>query len=77
MFGFFLDVTGQKQAEESNNLLAGEISHLAKNLLAIASGLTLITQRSSASAEDIARQWTCTFIFTRCIVTTRSAYVRD
>jgi two-component sensor histidine kinase len=56
MFGIFLDVTGRKQAEESNELLAGEMSHRVKNLLAIASGLTTITSRSSASAEDMARQ---------------------
>ncbi len=58
MFGVFLDVTGRKQAEESNELLAGEMSHRVKNLLAIASGLTTITSRSSASAEDMARQLT-------------------
>lgn len=58
MFGIFLDVTGRKQAEESNELLAGEMSHRVKNLLAIASGLTKITSRSSASAEDMARQLT-------------------
>ena len=58
MFGIFLDVTGRKQAEESNELLAGEMSHRVKNLLAIASGLTIITSRSSASSEDMARQLT-------------------
>jgi len=58
MFGIFLDVTGRKQAEESNELLAGEMSHRVKNLLAIASGLTSITSRSSSSAEDMARQLT-------------------
>ncbi len=57
-FGIFLDVTGRKQAEESNELLAGEMSHRVKNLLAIASGLTSITSRSSASAEDMAKQLT-------------------
>lgn len=58
MFGIFLDVTGRKQAEEGNELLAGEMSHRVKNLLAIASGLTSITSRSSASTEDMARQLT-------------------
>ena len=33
MFGVFLDVTGRKQAEEGNELLAGEMSHRVKNLL--------------------------------------------
>jgi two-component sensor histidine kinase len=58
MFGVFLDVTGRKQAEEGNELLAGEMSHRVKNLLAIASGLTSITSRSSASTEDMAKQLT-------------------
>lgn len=58
MFGIFLDVTGRKQAEESNELLAGEMSHRVKNLLAIASGLTSITSRSASSTEDMARQLT-------------------
>lgn len=58
MFGIFLDVTGRKQAEEGNELLAGEMSHRVKNLLAIASALTSITSRSSASTEDMARQLT-------------------
>ena len=35
MFGIFLDVTGRKQAEEAHELLAGEMSHRVKNLLAI------------------------------------------
>ncbi|WBH15299.1 sensor histidine kinase [Sphingomonas radiodurans] len=58
MFGIFLDVTGRKQAEEGNELLAGEMSHRVKNLLAIASGLTTITLRSAANAEDMARELT-------------------
>ena len=53
MFGIFLDVTGRKQAEEGNELLAGEMSHRVKNLLAIASGLTQLTGRSAASVEDM------------------------
>ena len=36
MFGIFLDVTGRKQAEEANELLAGEMSHRVKNVLAVA-----------------------------------------
>ena len=58
MFGIFLDVTGRKQAEEANELLAGEMSHRVKNLLAIASGLTAITSRSAATAQDMARELT-------------------
>jgi two-component sensor histidine kinase len=57
-FGVFLDVTDRKLAEESNELLAGEMSHRVKNLLAIASGLTTLTSRSTATAEEMARQLT-------------------
>jgi two-component sensor histidine kinase len=58
MFGIFLDVTGRKQAEEGHELLAGEMSHRVKNLLAIAMGLTNISSRSTASAEEMARELT-------------------
>lgn len=44
-YGIFLDVTGRKQAEEGHELLAGEMSHRVKNLLAIAMGLTQLTSR--------------------------------
>ncbi len=53
MFGVFLDVTGRKQAEEGSELLAGEMSHRVKNLLAIASSLTTLTSRSSQSVEQM------------------------
>jgi two-component sensor histidine kinase len=53
MFGIFLDVTGRKQAEEGHELLAGEMSHRVKNLLAIATGLTHITSRSAATIADM------------------------
>ena len=55
MFGIFLDVTNRKQAEESNELLAGEMSHRVKNLLAVATGLTHISRRSANSLEDMAK----------------------
>ena len=58
MSGVFLDVTGRKQAEEDHELLAGEISHRVKNLLAIASGLTNITSRSAGSVTEMARELT-------------------
>lgn len=58
MFGIFLDVSGRKQAEESHELLAGEMSHRVKNLLAIASGLTEITARSAKSAPEMAKALT-------------------
>lgn len=56
MFGIFLDVTARKQAEEGNELLAGEMSHRVKNMLAIASGLTEITSRSTTTTGDMARE---------------------
>jgi two-component sensor histidine kinase len=58
MFGIFLDVTGRKQAEEGHELLAGEMSHRVKNLLAIASGLTVMSSRSAASTSDMAQELT-------------------
>ncbi|GAC1666856.1 MAG: hypothetical protein NVS9B2_07560 [Steroidobacteraceae bacterium] len=58
MFGIFLDVTGRKQAEEGHELLAGEMSHRVKNLLAIAAGLTHITSRSAATITDMSRELT-------------------
>jgi two-component sensor histidine kinase len=58
MTGIFLDVTGRKQAEEGHELLAGEMSHRVKNLLALASGLTAITARSAASKEEMVNQLT-------------------
>lgn len=58
MSGIFIDVTGRKQAEEGRELLAGEMSHRVKNLLAIASGLTAITSRSTNTTDDMARELT-------------------
>jgi two-component sensor histidine kinase len=54
MFGVFLDVTLRKQAEEGHELLAGEMSHRVKNLLAVAAGLTTITSRTAASTKEMA-----------------------
>lgn len=56
MFGIFLDVTGRKQAEEGHELLAGEMSHRVKNLLAIATGLTEITSRTTTTKADMAKE---------------------
>ncbi|MBU2327078.1 MAG: PAS domain-containing protein [Alphaproteobacteria bacterium] len=56
--GIFLDVTGRKQAEEGHELLAGEMSHRVKNLLALASGLTTITSRTTETKEEMATQLT-------------------
>jgi two-component sensor histidine kinase len=58
MFGIFLDVSGRKQAEEGSELLAGEISHRVKNLLAIATSLTGISSRSSTTVDEMAAELT-------------------
>ncbi len=58
MFGIFLDVTGRKQAEEGSELLAGEMSHRVKNLLAIATGLTQLTGRSAKTVDDMTGELT-------------------
>jgi two-component sensor histidine kinase len=58
MSGIFLDVTGRKQAEEGHELLAGEMSHRVKNLLAIATGLTHITSRSTSNTTEMAKELT-------------------
>ena len=58
MFGIFLDVTQRKQAEEANELLAGEMSHRVKNLLTIATALTQFTSRSAKTKEDMAQELT-------------------
>jgi two-component sensor histidine kinase len=58
MFGIFLDVTGRKQAEEANELLAGEMSHRVKNLLSLAAGLTHITSRSATTVEHMVKDLT-------------------
>ena len=58
MFGVFIDVTERKNAEESRELLAGEMSHRVKNLFAIASALTHIASRSATTTEEMARDIT-------------------
>jgi two-component sensor histidine kinase len=58
LFGIFLDVTQRKQAEEANELLAGEMSHRVKNLLQIATALTHMTSRSAVTKEDMAQELT-------------------
>ena len=58
MYGVFLDVTERKQAEEAHELLAGEMSHRVKNLIAIAGALTTMTSRSAETKEDMAKELT-------------------
>ncbi len=49
------DVTEQRQAEESRQLLLGELNHRVKNLFAIASGMVTMTSRSATSVPDMAQ----------------------
>ena len=60
MRGIFLDVTGRKQAEEANQLLAGEMSHRVKNLLLCRypTGISVLTSRSAATTTDMAQDLT-------------------
>ena len=58
MFGIFLDVTQRKQAEEANELLAGEMGHRVMNLLHIATALTQISSRSTSTKEEMAHELT-------------------
>jgi two-component sensor histidine kinase len=58
MFGVFLDVTERKLAEESRELIAGEMSHRVKNLFAIASALTRIASRSATTTAEMAHDIT-------------------
>lgn len=53
-FGVFLDVTQRKQAEEAQELLAGEMTHRVHNLLAIAAALTRISAHSTTTAAEMA-----------------------
>lgn len=58
MFGIFLDVTKRKRAEESHELLAGEMSHRVKNLIQIATSLTHLTSSAVCSKEEMAQELT-------------------
>ena len=58
MFAIFMDVTERKQAEETREMLAGEMSHRVKNLLAITSALTAIAERSTSTKSEMARDLT-------------------
>jgi two-component sensor histidine kinase len=51
MFGIFLDVTQRKLAEEAHELIAGEMSHRVKNLLAVATALTNVTSHAATTQE--------------------------
>ena len=54
VFGIFLDTTGRRQAEEAHELLAGEMGHRVKNLLAVAVALVALTSRSAKTVAEMA-----------------------
>ncbi len=54
MFGIFMDVTERKQAEETRELLAGEMSHRVKNLFAVTSALTRMSARATSTTSEMA-----------------------
>jgi two-component sensor histidine kinase len=54
MFAIFMDVTDRKQAEETRELLAGEMSHRLKNLFAVTSALTALAVRSTSTKAEMA-----------------------
>ncbi len=54
VFGIFLDVTQRRQAEEAHELLAGEMGHRVKNLLAVAVALVALASRSARTAGEMA-----------------------
>jgi two-component sensor histidine kinase len=58
MRGIFLDVTRRKYAEESHQLLAGEMSHRVQNLLLVACALAEITSRAAKTTQDMAQDLT-------------------
>lgn len=58
MYGIFIDVSQRKQAEEANELLAGEMSHRVKNLLAVAGALATITSRSAKTTSEMTHDLT-------------------
>lgn len=58
MFATFMDITARKQAEETREMLIGEMSHRVKNLFAITSALTSIAAHSAATATEMAADLT-------------------
>jgi two-component sensor histidine kinase len=58
MFGVFLNVTGRKLAEEAREMIANEMAHRVKNLFAIASALTGISARTTATTAEMHRDLT-------------------
>jgi hypothetical protein len=55
MYGVFIDVTERKKAEEAREMLAGEMDHRVKNIFAITSALTTISDRSTMTKDEMAK----------------------
>lgn len=55
MYGVFIDVTERKKAEEAREMLAGEMNHRVKNIFAITSALTTISDRSTTTKDDMVK----------------------
>src|ERR1700735_5078171 len=54
MYGVFLDVTERKRAEETQEILAREMSHRVKNLFALVMALTTVVSRSTTTTTEMA-----------------------
>ncbi len=55
MFGVFLDVNERRKAEGAREMVAGEMVHRVKNLFSIATALTVISERSTSTSEEMSR----------------------
>jgi two-component sensor histidine kinase len=55
MYGVFIDVTERKKAEEGREMIAGEMNHRVKNLLAITAALTTISSRSTTTKDEMVK----------------------
>jgi two-component sensor histidine kinase len=55
MYGVFIDVTERKKAEAAREMIADEMNHRVKNILAITSALTTISARSTATKDDMVK----------------------
>ena len=58
MFGIFIDVSVRKLAEETREMIAGEMNHRIKNLFAIAAALTAVSSRSTSTKEEMVQDLT-------------------
>jgi two-component sensor histidine kinase len=55
MYGGFIDVTERKKAEEAREMIADEMNHRVKNILAVTSALATISSRSTATKDDMVK----------------------